>query len=103
MSIEAPDDDSAPTEVDLYSNVVNISFSDVDTMVPTQSLSIEERDIGKDRTIKLKMTKWENVQSIAVFIKENRGSFSTCVGKLRFFGKPTHGVSTIEGIKKTIE
>ena len=66
MSIEAPDDDSAPTEVDLYSNVVNISFSDVDTMVPTQSLSIEERDIGKDRTIKLKMTKWENVQSIAV-------------------------------------
>lgn len=23
--------DSAPTEVDLYSNVVNISFSDVDT------------------------------------------------------------------------
>ena len=44
-----------------------------------------------------------------IFIKENRGSFSTCLSKLRFFGKPTHSVvvcvvvdaysKSIDGIK----
>ena len=28
-----------------------------------------------------------------VFVKENRGSFSTCLGKIRFFGKPTHALT----------
>lgn len=28
-----------------------------------------------------------------MFIKENRGSFSTCLGKIRFFGKPTHALT----------
>ena len=48
-----------------------------------------------------------------IFIKENRGSFSTCLSKLRFFGKPTHSVvvcvvvdaysKSIDGIKKSVE
>ena len=28
--------DSAPTEVDLFSNILDVSFSDADSMVPTQ-------------------------------------------------------------------
>lgn len=51
-----------------------------------EAVEVEQRVIGSRR-------KWECVVIEQVFIKENRGSFSTCLGKIRFFGKPTHALT----------
>ncbi|KAK8832620.1 hypothetical protein WA577_004879 [Blastocystis sp. JDR] len=100
VSFEAPNDESAPTEVALYANVTDVSFSDVDSLVPTECFSLSEEDVNPITSNKLKPLKWNNITSVVVFIKENRGSFSTCLGKIRFFGKPTHALTSVDGITK---
>ena len=100
ISIEAPNDDSAPTEIELFANITDVSFSDVDNLVATETLSLTEEDLSPTSANKLKPMKWNNVSSVVIFIRENRGSESTTVTGIKFFGKPTHAVTNINNIKE---
>ena len=51
--------ESAPHTVKLFVNAPNLSFSDADSLTPTETLTLTKADVSGEREIKVKFVKYQ--------------------------------------------
>eukprot|EP00794_Sanderia_malayensis_P006506 gene6506-7250_t len=80
LKISAPDDGRAPKEIKIFKNQPTaMDFDQAERMVPLESLDLSGEDISGEKIIPLKYVKYQNVQNIAFFMKNNQGATETTV------------------------
>jgi hypothetical protein len=90
-----------PKTVKLYANRISVSFSDVDSLPPTQTLELGKDDLGSETSITpLKQVLFNRVNSISIFVESNQDDEEiTTLGGLRLYGK-TLGSTNMSQLKK---
>eukprot|EP00607_Mallomonas_marina_P002900 CAMPEP_0182430064 /NCGR_PEP_ID=MMETSP1167-20130531/36485_1 /TAXON_ID=2988 /ORGANISM="Mallomonas Sp, Strain CCMP3275" /LENGTH=144 /DNA_ID=CAMNT_0024614675 /DNA_START=72 /DNA_END=503 /DNA_ORIENTATION=+ len=73
ISIIAPGDDSAPTGIKLFTNLSSPGFSDAEDLEPAQILNVGPDDFLPGNKIGVKIVKFQQVNSLSIFIEENNG------------------------------
>mmetsp|Transcript_14690 Transcript_14690/g.22163 ORF Transcript_14690/g.22163 Transcript_14690/m.22163 type:complete len:166 (+) Transcript_14690:92-589(+) len=93
LNFVAPDDESAPTGIKLFTNLQNPGFSDVEDVEPVQKLLLEPSDFHPDHKTNLKLVKFLHVNSLTIYVDENGGEeFSTLSG-LKIYGHALDSVN----------
>lgn len=79
---------TAPKNIKLFANLPHTpDFDSAEAMVAVQEFSLTPDDMSADSIINLKFVKFQNVQSITVFVKDNQGGEETTkIDKLSFIG-----------------
>jgi len=83
--------EGVPKTLKLWINRTSMTFDDVDSFPPTQTIELSSSDfkIGHVAVVPLHFVKWQCVQSVTVFVENNlEGSDVTTVTKLQFAGMP---------------
>lgn len=80
----------APKTIKLYANRVHLDFENVEDVPPVQTLILnEEYFMGDGKEIELERMKWENVDSIALFVVDNlQNEETTTIDYFQLIGKP---------------
>ena len=84
ICFRAPDLKHAPKSVKLFLNLNTVDFDFVERAKPIQSLELTEADLSETGVTPLDYLKFQRVQSITVFIKNNQGSEETT--RIAFIG-----------------
>ncbi|KAL1919029.1 uncharacterized protein VTP21DRAFT_2410 [Calcarisporiella thermophila] len=93
----------APKTVKLYVNRYTLGFDEAESVEPTQVLELTERDFQEDEVTPLRFVKFQNVNSIVLFIEDNQGDEETTkLEQLVFIGTPAEKVD-IGNLKKLDE
>jgi len=81
------DMEQAPKTVRIFANVTNpLDFDDAENQPSTQDLELEADAFGKP--IPLRFVKFQNVQNLTIFIKDNLGDGDvTSLSRLQFIGQ----------------
>lgn len=89
MRFEAPED-KGPKTVKLFINQpTTLDFDKADSMAPVQQLDLTPEDFKEGAVVQLKFVKFQNVQNITVFIKDNQGTTETTqINYIGFLGSP---------------
>jgi len=76
-----------PTTVSIFVNRNNLGFEDIEDVDPTQELEVSAADLGENADpIPLKFLKFQRVQSLTLFIKDNSGGDVSALGGLKIMG-----------------
>ena len=85
IKLAGPADGTAPSTVKLFINRAAMDFSDCEDLCPTQTVTLN----GASATIPLQLTKFQQVNSLHVFIESNQGDEeSTCLSRIELVGVP---------------
>lgn len=86
LKIHGPET-NAPKTVKIFTNQGTLDFDKAERGEPTQTLELTKEDVVEDAIIPLKFVKFQNVQSVTLFIKDNLGGEDiTQVDFLSFIG-----------------
>jgi len=90
---------SAPKLVKLFSNNTNLSFSDVDSEIPTQVFTLSEKALKGEEQL-TKFSKFTNVRSLTLFVESNQGDTPvTVLNRLEIIGQAVDGMD-VNQLKK---
>lgn len=80
----------APKTIKLYVNRVHLDFENVEDVPPVQTLILnKEYFLSDGKEIELERMKWENVDSIALFVVDNlENEETTRIDYFQLIGKP---------------
>ena len=96
--IDGPKDGSAPKDIKLFANKRSMSFDDAESANAEQSLELEPEMLGAK--IELKFVKFQNVDSVTLFVGSNQGDTdATSISKVQFFGAEI-GVTKMADFKR---
>ena len=84
ICFRAPDLKHAPRSVKLFLNLSSLDFDFVERAKPTQLLSLTEGDLEENNVTPLDYLKFQRVQSLTVFVKDNQGGEE--ITQVRFIG-----------------
>ncbi|XP_052872300.1 thioredoxin-like protein 1 [Anopheles cruzii] len=89
LKIKAPPT-HGPKNIRLFINQPRtIDFDMADSHVSIQDLEVDPKDLETGNPIKLKFVKFQNVQNIQLFVKDNQsGGETTIIDHLAFIGQP---------------
>jgi len=89
LRIKAPED-KGPKTLKLFINQPRtLDFDQADTMDPVQLVEINKKDMVEGNIVPLRYVKFQNVQNLQVFIKDNQsGCDVTRIDYLCFIGSP---------------
>lgn len=92
----------APKTVKLYLNRTHLSFDEAEKEEPTQVLQLTAKDYEDDQSATaLRFVKFQNVNSIAIFLQDNLGGGDvTALEQLVFIGQPLQQTRDISELKK---
>mmetsp|Transcript_37141 Transcript_37141/g.61511 ORF Transcript_37141/g.61511 Transcript_37141/m.61511 type:complete len:186 (-) Transcript_37141:412-969(-) len=92
----------APKTVKLFVNAINVDFSDVEDLPPTQTLTFSAADAAPSQPPKLlQYVKYQNVTSLVVFIADNTADGEvSAVQRLTLTGIPVHTTNMNDLAKK---
>lgn len=96
INLQAPGGETAPTEVVLFTNRVNVGFSDVEDLKADQALELTEADLSPEAVTTLYSVKFQRVTSLTLFIKNESGSEVTRLSGLRILGETVDGTNMAE-------
>jgi len=84
------DGPKAPKTVRLFLNLPNApDFDSAESMVAVQEFTLTEEDMKEGSVINLKYVKFQSVQSVTMFVKDNQGGEETTqIDHLAFIGTP---------------
>ena len=82
------DDEKAPREVALFSNCVNPGFDSLEDAKPTEEFDLRAPDLAKDTTSNLRMVKFQKLDSVTIFVKDNNGGETTSINNFSVYGFP---------------
>ncbi|XP_075257859.1 thioredoxin-like protein 1 [Convolutriloba macropyga] len=84
--------DEAPKELGLYANVSSsLDFDTIESCPVSQQLVLNKEDVLKEKPVELKFVKFQNVNSLTVFIKSNFGGGDiTSLKLLALYGIPVN-------------
>ncbi|OWF41354.1 thioredoxin-like protein 1 [Mizuhopecten yessoensis] len=80
--------ENGPKTVKIFQNLPNtLDFDKAENMEPTQTLELTPEDVMEGTLINLRYVKYQNVQSITIFVKDNLGGADTTqINYLGFVG-----------------
>uniref|UniRef100_A0A3Q3NKT2 Thioredoxin-like 1 n=1 Tax=Mastacembelus armatus TaxID=205130 RepID=A0A3Q3NKT2_9TELE len=95
MKLQALDFAQAPKVVKVFINLPrSMSFDDAERSEATQTLELSEEDYKDDGLIPLRYVKFQNVQSVTLFVKSNQGDEETTkINYLTFIGTPVQATN----------
>jgi len=101
LKIKAPSN-CGPKTLKIFKNLPStLDFSDAESMVPTQELEVSADQLDGKKDIPLKFVKFQNVQTIQIFIGNNQeGEELTQVDYLGIFGTPI-ATTNMKDLKKS--
>ncbi|CDQ90868.1 unnamed protein product, partial [Oncorhynchus mykiss] len=85
----------APKCVKIFINLPrSMDFDDAERSEATQTLDLAEEDFKDDGLIPLRYVKFQNVQSVTMFVKNNQGDEETTkINYLTFIGTPVQATN----------
>ncbi|XP_046856861.1 thioredoxin-like protein 1 [Xenia sp. Carnegie-2017] len=88
LQLFAPDDGTAPKTVKIFINQTRtLGFDEAEKTAFVQELNLTAEDVLEDAQIPLKFVKFQYVQSVTLFIKDNQGDQdTTIINSLSFIG-----------------
>ncbi|KAK7466606.1 hypothetical protein BaRGS_00037329 [Batillaria attramentaria] len=89
LRLEAPAD-KGPKTVKIFINQPRtLDFDQADSMAPVQQVDLTPDDLKEGSMIPLKFVKFQNVQSITLFVRDNQGGTETTqIDYVGFLGSP---------------
>ncbi|XP_075885393.1 thioredoxin-like protein 1 [Nelusetta ayraudi] len=95
MKLQSSDFSQAPKELKIFINLPrSMGFDDAERSEATQVLELSEEDYKDDGLIPLRYVKFQNVQSVTVFVKSNQGEEETTkINYLTFIGTPVQATN----------
>ncbi|XP_029692995.1 thioredoxin-like protein 1 isoform X2 [Takifugu rubripes] len=95
MKLQSSDFAQAPKVVKVFINLPrSMSFDDAERSEATQVLDLAEEDYKEDGLVPLRYVKFQNVQSVTLFIKSNQGDEETTkINYLTFIGTPVQATN----------
>lgn len=95
MKLQTSDLAQAPKAVKLFINLPrSMDFDDAEHSEATQSLDLTQDDLKDDGIIPLRYVKFQNVQSVTMFVKSNQGDEETTkINYLTFIGTPVQATN----------
>nr|AVD96635.1 thioredoxin-like protein 1 [Hippocampus abdominalis] len=95
MKLQSSDFAQAPKVVKIFINLPrSMGFDDAERNEATQTLELAEEDYKDDGIIPLRYVKFQNVQSVTLFIKSNHGDEETTkINYLTFIGNPVQATN----------
>lgn len=95
--------ENAPKEIKTYVNKLNLGFDDTDSFPETELLTLSEKDYGETAVVPLRFVRYQNVNSVVLFIASNLGDEEeTVLKQLTFYGTPVETTKMSE-LKKVGE
>ncbi len=103
LIVAAPEHASqAPKTIKLFANKPHMGFDDATSLAPTQVLELTPEQVGeKAPLVPLKFVKFQNVNTLTIFIEDNQGDEeTTVVQSLKVVGAPrdTMNVNAIKSM-----
>ncbi|UKJ87912.1 conserved thioredoxin-like protein [Theileria orientalis] len=93
---------TAPKTLRLFINSENLDFQDAESEPCTQELTLEKNHVETGQKVLLRYVRFQNVNSLAIFIADNYGNDTTKVAHIGLYGT-TVTSSKIENWKPTKE
>lgn len=89
---------AAPKTLKIFVNRDNMSFDDVDSFPPTQTIELQPNDyVDGTAKVALQYVKFQSCQSITIFVQDNlEGSEVTCLSRLHFRGSAIQATNVNE-------
>mmetsp|Transcript_81126 Transcript_81126/g.225735 ORF Transcript_81126/g.225735 Transcript_81126/m.225735 type:complete len:164 (-) Transcript_81126:279-770(-) len=84
-------DDSAPAEVNIFEGKPNLGFDDGEED-PVQTFNLSAEDVQGDAPQPVRFVKFQNVNSLQMFVKKNQGGENTRIRHIQFFGQPAQSM-----------
>jgi hypothetical protein len=98
IKIDSPEDGSGPKTLRLFVNKVSMGFTEAEDDTPVQELVLTPQNLKKDANpTPLKFVKFQNVNSISIFVQDNQGNAdNTVIDKLHLIGQTLQGMKLSE-------
>eukprot|EP00471_Norrisiella_sphaerica_P000798 CAMPEP_0184487800 /NCGR_PEP_ID=MMETSP0113_2-20130426/10342_1 /TAXON_ID=91329 /ORGANISM="Norrisiella sphaerica, Strain BC52" /LENGTH=163 /DNA_ID=CAMNT_0026870209 /DNA_START=39 /DNA_END=530 /DNA_ORIENTATION=+ len=85
---------SGPKSVKIFKDSPNLDFEDAEDSVPTQQFELTEENLTKGEKLKIKFTKFQNVNSLTIFIESNQGDEDiSALSNITFYGQVIAGTN----------
>ncbi|EPZ31525.1 PITH domain-containing protein, partial [Rozella allomycis CSF55] len=79
--------------------ILTMGFDEVDSIEPTQTIQLDEKDIGK--VVPLRFVKFQNVHTVVIFIEDNQaGDDETIIENIQIIGQTIQGTNMGDFNKK---
>lgn len=89
MKLEAPEENGPKTIKVFINQPTTLDFDRADSMEPVQQLQLTVEDLKEGGIIPLKFVKFQNVQNVTVFVRDNQtGTETTQIDYIGFLGSP---------------
>jgi len=93
--------DKGPKNIKVFINQPRaLDFDQAESMEPVQAFDLKPEDIESNGIIPLRFVKYQNVQSLTIFVKDNQGGEETTqIDNLYIFGSPI-GTTNMSDFKR---
>ncbi|PAV19119.1 hypothetical protein PNOK_0596300 [Pyrrhoderma noxium] len=92
---------SAPKTIKLYINRPAIGFEDVQDSEAEQTFELSEEDVKSGKQIQLRYVRFQNVNSLHIFVADNQGGEETTrIDRIEFYGNLNEGTKDLSALGK---
>ncbi|OCU02656.1 hypothetical protein XELAEV_18008420mg [Xenopus laevis] len=95
MKLQCPDNGQGPKYVKIFINLPrSMDFDEAMRSEPTQAVELSADDIKEDSIVPLRYVKFQNVNSVTLFVQSNQGDEeATRIAYLTFIGTPVQATN----------
>ncbi|NWQ69475.1 TXNL1 protein, partial [Neopipo cinnamomea] len=95
MKLQGPDNGQGPKYIKIFINLPrSMDFEEAERSEPTQALELGPEDIRDDGIIQLRYVKFQNVNSVTLFVQSNHGDEETTrITYFTFIGTPVQATN----------
>ncbi|NXG50656.1 TXNL1 protein, partial [Psilopogon haemacephalus] len=95
MKLQGPDNGQGPKSIKIFINLPrSMDFEEAERSEPTQALELSPEDIREDGIIQLRYVKFQNVNSVTLFVQSNHGAKETTkISYFTFIGTPVQATN----------
>ncbi|KAL7989124.1 hypothetical protein Chor_008043 [Crotalus horridus] len=95
MKCQGPDNGQGPKYIKIFINLPrSMDFEEAERSEPTQALELTPDDIKEDSIIQLRYVKFQNVNSVTLFVQSNQGDEETTrIAYFTFIGTPVQATN----------
>ncbi|KAM4808366.1 LOW QUALITY PROTEIN: thioredoxin-like protein 1 [Rhinophrynus dorsalis] len=95
MKLQGPDNGQGPKYVKIFINLPrSMDFDEAMRSEPTQAIELSPDDIKEDSIVQLRYVKFQNVNSVTLFVQSNQGDEeATRISYFTFIGTPVQATN----------
>ncbi|XP_059689341.1 thioredoxin-like protein 1 isoform X4 [Gavia stellata] len=95
MKLQGPDNGQGPKYIKIFINLPrSMDFEEAERSEPTQALELTADDIKEDGIVQLRYVKFQNVNSVTLFVQSNHGDEETTrITYFTFIGTPVQATN----------